>query len=313
MKTTRLALCYTLPVSAVLALVAPAFAGNAADEAAAEVLFADGQKLVEAGNFAAACPKFEESQRLDAGAGTLLNLGNCYEKIGKLASAFGSYKEAEATARNANDTKRQAEAARRAEALALKLPTLALVVPPAARAPGFEIKRNGVLVGEGQWGSGVPVDPGHNTIEASAPGYKSWSTIVRIEATGSAVQIEIPPLEKLPMDAGATSGGSAQRSVGYAAIGVGGAGLLVGAIALGLDASKNSALAKQCSMGHCATSAQSDINVYHTLGALSSTSLIVGGALAAAGVFLVLVAPSKKPASVSPIVGLGYAGLSGKF
>src|SRR5512136_2811036 len=64
------------------------------DPAAAEVLFREGRKLVAANDFAAACPKFAESQRLDPAVGTLLNWAACEEHVGKLASAWQRWKEA---------------------------------------------------------------------------------------------------------------------------------------------------------------------------------------------------------------------------
>src|SRR4051794_15794728 len=65
--------------------------GDAA--AAAEVLFSDGKRLVQERNFAAACPKFEESQKLDPGLGTLYRLADCYEHVGRTASAWAAFLE----------------------------------------------------------------------------------------------------------------------------------------------------------------------------------------------------------------------------
>ena len=58
----------------------------------------------------------------------------------------------------------------RAGALAPKLTKLAINVPAAAQLPGLVVKRNGTVVREGQWGTGVPVDQGPQSIEVSAPG-----------------------------------------------------------------------------------------------------------------------------------------------
>jgi hypothetical protein len=62
----------------VIALAAPGRADPAA-QAAAEMLFAEGNALYEAGDFAAACPKFEAAVRV-AGAAALggkLRLAEC--------------------------------------------------------------------------------------------------------------------------------------------------------------------------------------------------------------------------------------------
>src|SRR5262249_55537702 len=49
------------------------------DPAAAEALFRQGRQAMEAKDFATACPKFAESQRLDPAVGTLMNWATCEE------------------------------------------------------------------------------------------------------------------------------------------------------------------------------------------------------------------------------------------
>src|SRR5512145_2755140 len=58
------------------------------DRVTARSLFDEARALVAAGKVADACPKFEESQRLDPGPGTLFNLADCYERSGRTATAW---------------------------------------------------------------------------------------------------------------------------------------------------------------------------------------------------------------------------------
>jgi hypothetical protein len=66
-----------------IALQAGAQGKSGGNRAAAEALFNQGRDLMTAGKFTEACPKFEASQQLDPGLGTMLNLAECYEKTGR--------------------------------------------------------------------------------------------------------------------------------------------------------------------------------------------------------------------------------------
>src|SRR4051794_25809493 len=61
------------------------------ESAAARALFAEARKLMAAERYDEACPKFEESLRLDQGIGTQFNLAHCWEKQGRTASAWGMF------------------------------------------------------------------------------------------------------------------------------------------------------------------------------------------------------------------------------
>src|SRR6187200_393022 len=67
---------------------------TAAEKATAEALFDEALRLMHAGSFAEACPKFEVSQRIEAAVGTMLYLAECYEKIGRTASSWATFREA---------------------------------------------------------------------------------------------------------------------------------------------------------------------------------------------------------------------------
>src|SRR5262249_9549066 len=157
--------------------------------AAAEALFNEAEKLVASKDYAQACPKYAESLRLDPGVGVMLYLGDCYEHLGKTASAWAEYREAEDLATKRADTKRAALANTRAERLAPKLSRLTIVVATEARVPGLEVKRDGESVGTGQWGTPVPLDPGPHALSASAPGKQSWESSVTIPDNGESVKV----------------------------------------------------------------------------------------------------------------------------
>src|SRR4051794_36085324 len=73
-------------LSACLAAASPARAQTATGAAAA--LFQEGRDLMDHNDPGQACPKFEASQRIEAKAGTLLNLAVCYQATGRVASAW---------------------------------------------------------------------------------------------------------------------------------------------------------------------------------------------------------------------------------
>lgn len=310
-------------LGAVLATASPSFAEGAADEALASTLFKEGRALMEAGDYARACPKFVEAQRLHAATGTALNVGDCFEKTGKLATAWGAFKAAEVLARKNGDAARQAEAARRAESLSPRLPKLAIVVPPAARVAGFELKRDGAVVGEGQWGSSLPVDVGAHTIETSAPGRKAWSTVVRIETDGSTASVEVPVMDAIAASSGDAKPApfwGAQRIAGVSLGGAGFLGMIVGAVFAAKAAGKNSDSLPHCLPSDevkCDATGVALRNEAFDAAQISNVTFIAGGILAASGIVVFLTAPSAAPrkdtapqARVQPMVGAGFAGLS---
>jgi hypothetical protein len=325
MKPRRIRILSALSLAAaLLALACPASAQNAGNEAAADILFKEGKKFAEANDWEHACPKFIESQRLAPSVGTLLNIGNCYEKAGKLASAYGAFREAEVVARTRGDAERQAEAARRAEALTSKLAKLEIVVPGATRAiPGLTIKKEGgAIIGEGQWGTPLPADVGNYTIEASAPGYKTWMTTIRIAADGSSASVWVPPLEK--GDATSKPYWTGQRAAGATVGSVGVAGVIASLALGGVAMANNSASKQDCSLtdpNFCNAAGASLRSEAIKLGNASTAAIVIGGALLTTGIVLFATgAPSKKTeptkiegARVEISPGVGALALRGRF
>jgi hypothetical protein len=173
-------------------------APSPADRAAAEVLFREAKALMGKNQFPPACRKLEESQRLDPQGGTLLNLAVCHAREGRTASAWVEFQEAIEAAKQVERADRVKLAQKELKLLDGKLAQLTIEVPEEARVPGLKIERGDDVVGEGAWGSAVPVDPGIEvSLRASAPGYRAWATRVSLK-TVEQKTIVVPKLEKLP-------------------------------------------------------------------------------------------------------------------
>ena len=112
-------------------------------------------------------------------------------------------------------------------------------------------------------------------------------------------------------------GGSSNKTFALVAFGVGGAGLVLGAVGGIMALGKKSDLEKACPNGTCPQGgdAQSKIDSYHTAGTLSTVGFIIAGVGAAAGVVLLVTAPKEgsQSAWVSPYVGPGTLGATGRF
>jgi serine/threonine-protein kinase len=316
---------------AMLLAAAPSRAQSTDDKAAAEAQFDEGKRLIEQKKFAEACPRFEASLRLDPGIGTRLFLADCYEGLGRVASAWAMFREAAAAARTAGQAEREKIARSRAALLEPRLFKLTITVA-APDTPGLKVQRNDAAVKKDLWSLDFPVDPGAFTLRATAPGKKPWSTSVTIPEGAGARSIAVPALEDDPAAAKgpavepraevvspppvkeAESGWGPQRVSGVV---LGGAGLLALGIGAGFGAqamSKNNQAKMLCPSVKCGD--QSGVDLSHQAGTaadLATGMFVVGGVILAGGVVLVVTAPkpSAPPAAwIAPLLGSGTAGLS---
>lgn len=295
---------------------------------AAQALYDQATTEMDAGQYESACKKLEEVVRLvPDGLGAKMTLAQCYEGMGRLASAWSQYGQVESLAAKSNQQARRKKAAARAAALKGKLATLTIDVPADARVPGLEISRDGEIVGEAQWGVALPVDRGAHAVTARAPGRDAWSGSVDVPADGKKVSITVPMLapEVKPAPTATATAEPArppppppappvktrtwQTPLGIATLAVGAAGLAAGGAFGGLalvrfDESK----AAGCDASNqCPPQAAALRNEARLFGDVSTAALVAGGALAATGLVLILTAPSGPRKDAPPA---GAAGLS---
>lgn len=281
---------------------------------AAESLFREGRRLMDEGKTPEGCRKLEESFRLDPASGTLLNLGVCHEKEGKIATAWGEFSLAVSMARQDKRPDREELAQGRANALEPLLPKVTIDVPAEARANGLEVLKNGTVLGSGAWGASLPTDPGDVTVEARAPGRKPWRSVVKVEPKGTmsvavpALQIEEIPL--VPVAGGEdTEGARPNQTKRTAALVAGG----VGIVALGVGTvfgiqtfSKKSESDTNCPEATgCTQQGVDAADAAKTSATIANIGIGVGVAAVAVGAYLWFTSgPSKPPTTPAAALGL---------
>lgn len=302
------------------------------DKAVAQALFSEALKLMKAGGFAEACPKLEKSQELDPGMGTQYRLAECYEGLGRTASAWALFIEVADDAKRAGSAARETQARKRAEALEPKLPGLVIKVEGREGSRGLRVLRNGVAVSTAEWDVRLPVDPGEHSIEATAPGKKAFEQKVSVKEGGTA-EVVVPALEAeavkptgpvkektveaAPPDKGKDNDQNAGSGQRVAAVVVGGVGVLGAAagVVFGVMAKSqwDDALAR-CQGGDPTRCDATGIELggdAKRSALLSTIGFGVGGAGLATAVILWLTAPSpgaKQSGSLVPLTILPTAG-----
>lgn len=225
-------------LAALAGLVALTALAPPAQAQVAETLFREGKTLMGQGKIAEACVAFDGSFRKDPAVTTLLNLADCREKNGELATAWGHFIEAERQTRGKADQAAFNTTARdHAARLEGRLSFLIINVPDEARVDGLTITRNGALVDAAEWNRDIPVDGGTYKVEGKAPAYEAWSTEVTVGKERDKQSVNVPRFRELPRKdtgeggGGAGGAGGGERPSSFtgkrkAALGVAGVGVL---------------------------------------------------------------------------------------
>jgi hypothetical protein len=341
------AIAMTRPRTILLTLAATAVSNTGArfvraderDPAAAEALFREGRKLLRARNFTAACEKLEESQRLDPATGTLVNLADCEEQLGRTATAWQHWRAA--VDQLAMGDKRRAAAVSRAAALEKAMPRLTIALAPTAPADAA-IQRDGTSLGQASLGVGLPIDPGRHVVTVSAKGREVREVEVVVRASeqrtlvvepGPTLPAPIattptpPPAESVAAvptvsptrPPAATSRSRPTTLPGYLLLGGGAAGLGVGGyFALQAWAARRDAAASCPDVGdtrRCWVDARGALDRDKRASLYADIGLGVGVLSAAAGLYLLVTGREEAPvtAAVVPLAGGGKVQVDARF
>jgi hypothetical protein len=286
--------------------------GDAATQA--EALFLSAKTLRAAGKYPEACAAFAESKRLEPGVGVSLYLADCYEHVGKSASAWAEFRDAETRARERND-KRAEVAHGRAAAIEPHLGHIGVALSAPSVAAGADVKVDDAEpVAPSTW-TAIAADPGDHVVKLRVSGKIVRAAPVHVVAGHWAiVRLDPPQLTSasepasLPPAAGADASLKldTRETVGYSLLAAGALGTALGA---GLLVAKNQSESTGAPNGP-ATVNQSD-----AIG--SDVAFAIGGAALVSAVILYLTAPTPKDSALiiapGPVTGGAGAVLGARF
>lgn len=341
--------CFAIAASLALgALAQPARAQSDDDRATARALGQEGQQAAEAKDYKTAEDRYRRADKLVHAPTLMLGLARALAANGKYVEAQETYNRMirEGLPPGAPEVFKRAveEAKREVEGVAPKVSTVTISVKAAGggEVPDPKIVLDEHPVNSASLGVRRSIDPGSHVLRASADGFKPVELTFSVTEGGSVDQPVV--LEKdlggpaagapavgvvaPPVSVGATASSAPDTTASsgkhsalpFVAFGVGGAGLIFGAITGILAVGDHSTLSKNCMNGSCPSTESSNLSSYHTMGLLSTVGFIVGGVGVATGVVLLIARPkadsAPAPAAglwISPTIGLGSVGAVGTF
>ena len=336
----------SLPL-AMLTSAPSAFAQAASSEdiAQARQLGQQAQTAFDAGNYAESEKLWAAAAKLYAAAPTLtLGLARTQAKLGKVVAAQENYNKIIREVGNATAPPPAFAAAlesAKTEIIAVSAKVASVTISvEGPTAPSVTI--DGQPVNAAALGLKRPVDPGQHLVKATAEGFKPAEMPFTVADGGNAAAALKMEKGENPVvgtpggttePPGADTGGkSSNKTLALVAFGVGGAGLVVGAITGILAIGKASDLDEKCKDKNCPPTEQDSVDSYKSMGTISTIGFIVAGIGGATGLVLLLTSPKSgsgsaggsryatvpvktesRGLSMTPYFGGTSAGITGSF
>ncbi len=310
-------------------------------EADAERLFREGQKLMEERRYGEACPKFEAAYKKDGALGTLINLAFCHKEQGANWYSWLEFREAEVKATELNRNDRRDFAHARLAELEKGLPKVVIDNPQ--KVPLTEVLVEDRKVWEAERGALFAAEGGQRKFTFRAKRKKQATAIIMVSRGDRAQHVpvpdmqdatadDVPPPAIVPVDPPKRDvvspppppASSAQRTIGWVAIGAGASAAVLGTVMGAI------AIFGVCGHRECQGGARDDAS---KIALTSTVSYTVAGVVLVGGLVLLLTAPPPTKAASSeeqrvqrsaggpratrvmlaPSVGPTWAGISGTF
>lgn len=302
-------------LAAVLVLAMLPFASLArASEADAKDLFVRGRELRAKGDCAGAVVLFRKAQQLfPAGLGSLRNLAECEEELGKFATSRRTWLDLKRAVITAKDPKYdgwEADADAAAARLQPKVARVTIEVmvkgesgqAPMAESSKLKVTVNGELLDARLVGTTLDRDAGTYAIKIEGGKELVEKSVVVVTGETKVVHLVV---EENPAEKGDKGGGTTTtftpdvrpsntlRTVGFVSIGVGVASFVGAGVMLAVRGSALSEIKGPCpTLRDCPAEVQGAVDRGETASALVNVFTIVGVLGVGAGVALVLTHPS---------------------
>ncbi|XXX77216.1 tetratricopeptide repeat protein [Sorangium sp. So ce134] len=318
----------TVAFALALAFAAPARAADVdpATVNAARALAEEGLELYDKGDYAAALDKLGRAEELIQAPTIGLYAARCLEQLGRLIEASERYLQVSRTPLDASASDvfkaAVADAEKAYTDLKPRIPKLAVGVRGAPERE-VQITIDGKPMPPALVGVSRPVDPGEHLVEGAWAGRVVRQEVTLAERQEASIALAFPavgrPAAPVPSPAPAPPGG-AQRVLGWSALGTGAATLVLGGVTLGATlALRSDLVGLGCTekiVCPDTPEAHDKLGSYNSMRLIPAPAFIVGGALAAGGVALLLTMPSAskpKGAAVRPWISPWGAGIAGVF
>lgn len=319
---------------------------SAADRTTARRLGTEGVTALKNRDFDTAADRFERANDLVPAPSFQVLLARARVGQGRLVEAYELYRAIirEGVSPDKPEAFKRALAEAKQEVKLLE-PRLAWVSVNVvgARPDQVEVTLNGSVIPSAALGAQRPVDPGTLHAEAKGEGFKTAEAEVQLAEgqhlpTLELKMVKLPKPTPLRVAVGpsqpvmSADGGEpswvGQSTLGYIALGLGGAGLAVGSVTGTLAINRRNELedvqcewrdGNQCWVNQAlrgdVSAAKDDLETFSTA---ATVSFVAGGALALTGLILLITAPEDSPEAATkptlhPFLGLGSIGAVGTF
>ncbi len=326
----RLSQFFTSLVAGLLWVGSASADPSAADRATARALAGEGYQALQHKDYPSAVDRFSRADALVHAPTLMLDWARSLAGLGQLVEAQERYQQVlrEGVDPKAPKSWQHALLDAKSELAALE-PRLSWVTIKVSGSSDAHVTIDGAPVPAAALGVRRAINPGVRKLEVTSKGYIGKHQTVRLgegEETAVSFELELDPDQQAapaaviaPQRAAEPPPPAHSRAPIFVALGVAGAGFVVGGVTGILALNKRSTLVKHCpDHDNCPSDDADNVHAYHSLGTASGIGFGVGIAGLATGVTLWLLdrKPEAAPVSglvVRPYLGLGTVGAWGSF